>query len=92
MFLGTPEVIKKTYTTINPASLMFTGTEVSHSYEQVISQTSRQDISDLYCQDPEEEVALFNKDVENIGMQFLAQSRSLKQDLFLQEPLLKRQN
>lgn len=57
MFLDTPEVIIKTCTTLNLASLMATGPEVSCFCEQVISQnyTSRQVISDLSLQGPEEE-------------------------------------
>lgn len=56
MLLDTPEVIIKPCTTLNPTSLIHTGPQVSHSCKQVISQTyaSRQNISDLPFQDPEE--------------------------------------
>lgn len=56
MLLDTPEVITKTFTTINPVSLMPVGPAVSHSCEQVISQTytNRQDISYLPLKGPEE--------------------------------------
>lgn len=56
MLIDIPEVIIKTCTNVNPASLMPTSPEDYHSYEQMISQahSSGQNISDIPLRDPEE--------------------------------------